>query len=158
MSARLKYPKKNYPFSDELCNFMDKEPDFYNSLKIVNTNNFIFIPIIITSHTPVNHPLYNDEIIGMWYYDKKNNGLNTFKQDFIVNKDSANKEFVSYTAKEIVKNYNSKYVQEIDNFFSKYGNNGKYYYNGSRWQHHYKDINKLPQELKAAATVLTSNF
>jgi hypothetical protein len=154
MSARLKYPKKNYPFSNELCEFMDKEPDFYNSLKIVNTNNFIFIPIIITSHTPVSHQHHNDEVIGMWYYDKNNN---TFKQDFIVNKDSANKEFVSYTAQDIVKRHNSNHVQIINKFFDEYGESGKYYHNGSRWQHHYKNINELPQELRKTATILTSN-
>jgi len=114
MNSRKKFPKKYYPFSDELCAFMDREVDFYNSLKISQPKRFVFVRIIFTSHTPAGHLLEKDEVIGMWYFDKNNA---KFKQDFIVNKNSDNKEFISYTAKKVVKKFCSRYVQEIDNFF-----------------------------------------
>lgn len=142
-NKRDSFPKEKYPFSDELCNFMDSNPDFYNSLKISRPERFVFIPIIFTSHTPSEHCLTKDEVIGMWYYDQKKT---KFKQDFIINKNKENKEFISYTAITEAKKYKSKYVQVINDFFEKYGKNGTYYHNGNKWQHHYRDIDDLPNE------------
>lgn len=157
MEARAIFPKKNYPFSDELCDFMDREQDFYGSLKISQPERFVFVPIIFTSHTPASHPLEKDEVIGMWYFDKEDA---KFKQDFIVNKNSESEIFISYTAKWVVEKFCSKYVQEIDNFFSEYGNNKSYYHDGNKWQHHYDNISDLPDEpsLKLLAQQLVNNF
>lgn len=129
------------PFSKELKEFMYKNKDFFNSLKLSKPDKFKYIPIVITSRTPNTHKLHNDEIIGMWYFDidKK-----IYKQDFIVNKEKSNCVFISYTAKKIVKQLNSSFVKCIDDFFIDYGEYKKFYHNEERWQHHYKNKRELP--------------
>lgn len=147
INARVLFPKKHYPFSDELCAFMTREPNFYNSLKISLPQRFIFIQCMIISRTPCGHQYSQDEVIGLWYFDKyRFNKTAQFKQDFIVNKTSMGREFVSYTAKHIVKRFPSKYVRAIGNFFLEYGNNGTYYHCGGKWSHHYNNLQDLPYE------------
>jgi len=145
MNSREKFPKDKYPFSDELCNFMDQHPEFFQSLKLAKPNRFVFIPIIFTSHLPVGHPKSADEVIGVWYLDKKSlkeNSKPLFKQDFIVNIGKSNHEFISYSAV----NKDGKYVRPIKEFFKNYGENGKFYHDGRRWQHWYNDTSDLPAE------------
>lgn len=136
---------------------MDKSPFFYNSLKLANTARFEFIPLIFITHTPYWHRMASDEIIGLWYLDKIN--LKTgrgpiFKQDFIVNIKTENTIFKSYAVKKYVDN---KTVFLMEDFFNKdYGENGKFYHDGKKWQHNYRDVNELPDEpnLKLLATML----
>lgn len=149
MPARQDYPPNRYPLSDELCLFMDNHPEFRNALKLSNTNRFLYIPFIFTSHPPINHPLTNDQVIGMWYIDIYNVNANRnpiFKQDFIVNVESTHTEFITYTTRPVVRHANSLYVRLIQDFYREYGANGQYYHNGNRWAHHYNTVNDLPDE------------
>lgn len=150
-SLLLKFLYKKYPFSDSLKNFMLTHSGFFQSLKLSSPNRFTSIPLIITSHTPMGHPRYQDEVIGMWYLDKsgqqcrRHRRICKFKQDFIVNLGTLNIEFVSYTENKSV----GKYVRPLSEFFKHYGNRGKFYHDGSEWQHHYGSIDELPSgELK----------
>lgn len=148
MMARNKFPKPEYPFSDELCNFLDAHPEFFNSLKLSKPGRFEFIKLIFTSHTTPPHPMCSDEVIGMWYYDKSkpicksHNCVCLFKQDFVVNKNHLNKEFVSYSTG----NNDGVFVKPIKEFFKLYGDGQNFYHDGSKWQHHYKDVIDLPDE------------
>lgn len=162
MDSRAKFPIKKYPFSDELCLFMDKNPKFFNSLKLANSKRFEFIPLIFTSHTPKLHPKSKDEVIGMWYLDKdkkkckEHNIVCLFKQDFVVNIGYKNKEFISYSTN----NNKGKYIKPIKVFFRLYGENGKYYHKGNQWQHHYRNVKDLPNEsrLKSFANKLIAKI
>jgi hypothetical protein len=145
MSFREKYPKKKYPFSDAICDFMDSNPPFHDSLKLANTTSFTFLPIILTSFLPDNHPLHSDEVLGFFYYDKKK-GL--FKQDFVVNKSNTGKVFYSYVDKKTKsKNSSCSFVCLIDDFFTTYGSGGKYYHRDHTkpWMHHYEEFDDLPE-------------
>lgn len=66
-----------------------------------------------------------------------------FKQDFIVNVGSLNKEFVLYTAD--TNGNETTYLKHINAFFSKYGKKG--HYNGTHWV----EFDKLPEEVKPRA-------
>jgi hypothetical protein len=146
MSHREKYPKEYFPFSDEICTFMDLHPCFHDSLKLAETGRFTFLRVILTSFLPHDHLLHNDEVIGLFYYDEEEK---LFKQDFIVNKNNEGKLFYSYVASCIKNKYHScDFVFLIDDFFETYGSEGKYYHrdnNKKPWMHHYKDINELPK-------------
>ena len=153
---RKKFPPSYYPFSDSLCDFMDKNPSFYNSLKLANSARFEFIPLIFISNTPHWHKNASDEVIGLWYLDKinlKSGRGPVFKQDFIINVDTENKVFKSYAVKKYVDN---KTVFVIDNFFKEYGENGAFYHGGKKWQHNYRDVSELPDEpnIRSLATIL----
>lgn len=139
-NMRTKYPEDKYPFSDELCNFMDQHPEFHDSLKLANPKRFKFIPVIILSHTPESHPLSSDQVIGLFYYDKK---TRIFKQDYIVNKDQGHVEFISYSASQ----NDGDYVKPIESFFDDYGNKGPFYHRSDlacKWEHHYSSVESLP--------------
>lgn len=153
---RKKFPPTYYPFSDALCDFMDKNPPFYNSLKLVNSTRFVLIPFIFISRTPYWHRKARDEVIGLWYLDKinlKSGRGPVFKQDFIININTENKSFKSYAVKEYVDN---KTVFLINSFFKDYGENGVFYHDGKKWQHDYRDVNELPDEpnLRLLGTIL----
>jgi hypothetical protein len=143
------FPHKEYQFSDWLCEFMDKEEDFFNSLKLSNPKRFILIPrVIILSHTVPPHPKYNDQVIGIFYYDRdpnlcrEHNRFCRFKQDYIINLNSANQEFISYSGFR----RKGRYGKPIVRFFAEYGNNGTFYHNGLQWHHHYQNVGDLPNE------------
>jgi hypothetical protein len=124
---------------------MDTHADFFNSLKLADNTRFKLIPIIAITHTPNSHQRNSDEIIGMFYCDTNNyraNRLPFFKQDYVVNIDSLNQEFISYSASQS----GGRYVRPLADFFSTYGNNGQFYHrNGTRpWEHHYNNANDLP--------------
>ena len=145
MSLRRQYPKNRYPLSDALCIFMDNHPEVYNTLKLSNETRFLFIPIIGLTYLPKEEFRSNDEVIGMFYLDKVNHKLNKtplFKQDFIVNQNSENRYYVSYSADK----NNGKYIKSLSEFFLIYGKNGKFYHrNGKKpWQHHYDYVIDLP--------------
>lgn len=152
MSLREKYPSEKYPFSDELCLFFDKHPEFYHSLKLYNEKRFVFIPLIFTSHLPSTEKEASDEVIGMWYFDKESIGDDSrpqFKQDFIINVNSENKQFHSYVDRNTCTNNPSPFVHLISDFFRKYGKNGCFYNRNhpKPWMHHYLNLEELPDEV-----------
>lgn len=145
MSYRKKYPKSEFPFSDEICSFMDSSQEFHDSLKLSNTERFLFLRIILTSSLPDGNPLSKDQVIGLFYFDRKSK---IFKQDFIVNKENKGREFYSYVDKSTKTKYaSSAFVRLIDDFFKDYGENGKYYHLSRKenpWMHHYRKFEELP--------------
>lgn len=140
-----------YPFSNGLRKFMYKSTGFFNSLKLSNRKRFEFIPLILTSSTPNTHNKSDDQVIGMWYVDKNNLNNDSqpiFKQDFIINLNSDDEKFVSYTSNCVIEDKNlsnDPSVKKIEKFFSIYGNEGKYYHkDNEKWEHHYSSIEDLP--------------
>lgn len=149
MTARQDYPANNYPFSSEMCLFIDNHPEFLRALKLSNTNRFQYIPLIFTSSTPNTHPLTKDQVIGMWYIDKNNYYAGRhpfFKQDFIINKNSLQIEYIVFASRAIMRRESSPYIKSIDDFFQDYGQGGQYYHNENRWDHYYNTVNDLPDE------------
>ena len=151
MLYRKKYPKDKFPFSDDLCEFMENHSEFYKSLKLYKSKRFIFIPVIGLSHLPASEGnLSNDEIIGMFYYDINKD---MFKQDYVVNVGGKNQKFISYTQRKIQEMGS---VFSIDTFYKKYGKHGKYYYKKGtvKYEHHYNNVEDLPnfRELKLWAS------
>lgn len=123
------------PFGEQLLEWCKKNPKFQQALKIVYSDKFLHLGGIITSYSP-NYP--DDEIIGIISYDyTRKNPL--FKQDFIVNKNSNNEEFVLFTRNPFG---SSKYVKDINEFFRTYGENG--FYKDS----HHLSFDDLPDEFK----------
>ena len=151
-NARQGYPSAKFPFSDELCTFVGANPAFAESLKLANPWSFSFFGYIDCSHTPETHPRHEDEVLGMWYLNKEyvcDREQPQFKQDFVVNVGKKNENFVSYTAKHITQRLNGPLVKPINDFFeTDYGDDGKYYHNGSRWQHHYYHVDDLPEPVR----------
>jgi hypothetical protein len=150
-SFRKRFPPDKYPFSDDLCNFIDAHPETEAALKLSSPGRFVTIPLIFTSGLPVSHPKAADEVIGIWYYDKNkpfcrlHKKACVFKQDFIVNVAQKGKEFIVYTANK----KSPPYVQPIDKFFKVYGSNGKFYHDKNKaWNHHYATVRDLPNELR----------
>ncbi|MBI2887516.1 MAG: hypothetical protein HYY02_09935 [Chloroflexi bacterium] len=157
MKSRERFPKDQYPFSDELCYWMESHPEFYRSLKLSNPGRFVFIPYMIISHLPDGHPRSNDQVLGMFYLDKGNlkKGKGAlFKQDFVVNVQSQGKEFVSYTRTKPC----GKFVQPINNFFQTYGSGGRYYHKGNAWPHDFADVDELPPELRDIASQFKTKY
>jgi hypothetical protein len=143
-SIKSYYDHDNYQLSDSLLDWIEKNKDFCNSLKLRHPRRFRKIPYLITSHTPPSHLFHRDEIIGLWYLDIKNyleQKKPFFKQDFVVNKNGNSQLFTSFAQRGFS---GGDYVEPVDIFFEKYGNNGKYYHKGKRWEHHYDDITDLP--------------
>ncbi len=121
--ARTRYPATAFPFSDDLCAFMDAHPAFEKSLKVAKPARFDLIPIAITSHLPHGYARSADEVIGFWYLDKKwllEGKPIQFKQDIVVNEGGIGKVFYSYAFKDIVKEANSKFVLLAQEFYDYY--------------------------------------
>ncbi len=125
------------PFSEELKNWCKLHPEFLVALKVINPERFVALGGIITSSSP-NYP--DDEIIGILVYD---NIRGIFKQDFIINKGRANREFFLYTRNP--GRLSSTYVKDINEFYSKYGK-GDYYINT-----HHLSFDNLPEEIRSRA-------
>jgi len=124
------------PFSEELVNWCKTHPEFLKALKNVHPERFISPAMIVTSY-----PASGDEIIGVYtYHHELKNPI--FKQDFIVNKDNANKEFILYTRNPAG---SSKYVKDIKEFFAKFG---KYGYTTTS---HHLTLSELPAQLQERA-------
>ncbi|MBI2669674.1 MAG: hypothetical protein HYX20_00790 [Candidatus Yanofskybacteria bacterium] len=160
---RTGYPAPHYPFSNTLLAFMANDNNFYSSLKLANSTRFQIIPVILTSHTVLPHPLSADQVIGIWYFDKVNfNTGNTpfFKQDFIINVGTRHTDYISYSAA----NSNGQSVKPIREFFRLYGSGTKFYNRNARhpqrWQHHYDNVINLPRsaELRAWAKKLRDEY
>ena len=101
------------PFSQEIIDWCRVYPEFQKGLKALASERFLHLGAIIITHPPGT----NDEVIGIYAYDYKNNPP-LFKQDFIVNVGETNKDFILYTGfpKGV---QNTKYVKHINDFFSK---------------------------------------
>ncbi len=133
------------PLSDALLKFIDSNSDFESSLKLSTYPRFIFIPRIILSY-----PLhFDDEIIGMFYFDTQER---FFKQDYVVNVDFKHKNFISYSRMSNSITENDR-VKGIDAFFGKYGKwdgqKGEFYCRDNHtkpWMHHYSRIDELPDD------------
>lgn len=121
------------PFSEELVGWCKKHPKFLAALKNVYPEKFISPAMIVTSY-----PQSGDEIIGIYTYHHEIKDT-IFKQDFIVNKNNSNQEFVLYTRNPAG---SSKYVKDIKEFFDKYG---KFGYNTKL---HHITLEELPEELQ----------
>lgn len=127
------------PFSVSLKKFCEVHPEFKNALKFIYFNRFIALQAIFTSSSPY---YSKDQVIGIPVYDY---GLKKplFKQDFIINRDGTNTEFVLYTG--LSSAVDNKYVKHVNEFLAFYGR-GKYYINAHRPR--YEDF---PPELKERA-------
>ncbi len=127
------------PFSKELKEVCFNDVDFSKALKINNPHKFVSLGAVVISYPPL-HP--NDQIIGFYTYDYNAN-IPKFKQDFIVNIDSKNKEFILYTRRP--KGITSKRIKDINEFFTKYSQ-GKYYI-----ESHHPKFDELPEVIKPRA-------
>src|SRR3989344_7524964 len=108
------------PLRQEILDWCKTHPEFQKGLKALASERFLHIGTIMITHPPGT----NDEVIGIYAYDYKNNP-SLFKQDFIVDVEGVHKEFILYTGfpKET---QSTKYVKHINDFFLKYGKNGNY--------------------------------
>lgn len=124
------------PFSEELVNWCKTHSKFLKALKNVHPEKFVSPAMIVVSYPPT-----GDEIIGVYtyHYDIKKP---IFKQDFIVNKDNANKKFILYTRNPMG---SSKYVKDIKEFFLEFGKHGY-----TTISHHLK-LTELPVQLQQRA-------
>lgn len=115
VNSKSKY--NGLPLSDARHDFMDCHPEFERSLKLYNQARFVPIPFMFLTRTPDGTPHERDQVIGMLYVDKEN--LNAgrkplFKQDFVVNVESEDKKFISYTDPQLQV---PPYVRPIEEFF-----------------------------------------
>lgn len=123
------------PYPQELKKICRINPDFKKALKNSNPKRFISLGAIVTSLCPL---IPEDEIIGFFTYDCKEK---IFKQDFIVNKNSENKEFILYTRFSGVNK--SKNIKDIRDFFQKYPTYSK--------NCHHLNFEELPNNIKPRA-------
>lgn len=108
------------PFREEILYWCKTHQEFKNNLKALVSRRFLPLGVITISYPSGT----NDEVIGIYAYDYKNNPP-LFKQDFIVDVGMTHKEFVLYTG--FPKGTQStKDVKHIKEFFIKYGQDGNY--------------------------------
>jgi len=107
------------PFSDELIKWCKNNEPFFKGLKNIYVEKFLSLGAIVTSY-PKNS---NDQVIGLYTYDYQRN-VPLFKQDFIVNINNLNNEFILYTRNK--KYGSSRYVKDINAFYKLYGKNSDY--------------------------------
>jgi hypothetical protein len=127
------------PFSSELVDWCKNHKAFMNALKIIYCEKYISLGAIVTSFSP-DYP--NDEVIGIYVYDYQRK-FPLFKQDFIINKNRLNNEFILFTRNNKVGC--SKYVKDINEFYSTYGKNNYYV------KSHHLSFEELPNEIKQRA-------
>lgn len=127
------------PFSDGLKQWCRDHPEFTKALKIIYPERFITLQAVSTSYTD-NSPA--DEVIGVYAVDY---GVKSprYKQDFVINLDKRDTDFVLYTGRP--GENQGKYVKHIKEFFMTYGKNGHYA------DTHWPTFEQLPEELKPRA-------
>lgn len=125
------------PYSPGLKAIIKKDSGFAEALKVNNPSRFVSVGAIMITRSPL---VPKDKIIGFYVYDYK---LDKFKQDFIVDIEAKDKEFVLYTR---FKGVSSERVRDIKEFFKKYGKD--LYYLGL--VHHLK-FKDLPDSIKPNA-------
>ncbi len=108
------------PLRQEILDWCKVYPEFQKDLKALASERFLHIGAVMITHPPGT----NDEAIGIYTYDYKNN-LPLFKQDFIIDVGRAHKEFILYTGFP-KGTQNTQYVKHINDFLSKYGKSGNY--------------------------------
>ncbi len=108
------------PFREEILAWCKLHQEFKRGLKVLASERFLHLGTVVVSYPPGT----NDEVVGMYAYDYKNNPP-LFKQDFIVDVGLAHKEFILYTGFS-KGTQSTKYVKHINDFFSKYEKNGNY--------------------------------
>lgn len=106
------------PFSDQIIAWCHAHPEFKEALKVTNPDRFYPLGMVTVTKTK-NVP--NDKVIGFMAYDMD---AKIFKQDFIVDVDSKEREFILYT-RHPQRQY-GKCVRDINDFYSRYGKNGDY--------------------------------
>lgn len=133
---------ESMPFSNELIAWAAKKPEFAEALKVIYPDNFLTLQAISITYPPSKT---NDQVLGVFAYDRK---LKKFKQDFIVNVANEHKEFILYTALPGKNPNYTKYVQHINGFFGKYGDNGNYA------NTHHPTYEQLPPEILERADLV----
>ncbi len=106
------------PFSDQIIAWCHAHSDFKEALKVTNPDRFYPLGMVTVTYTK-NVP--GDKVIGFMAYDMD---AGIFKQDFIVDVGSKEREFVLYT-RHPQRRYNW-YVRDIKEFYARYGKNGDY--------------------------------
>ncbi|OGB62610.1 hypothetical protein A2X44_04490 [candidate division CPR3 bacterium GWF2_35_18] len=127
------------PFSSGIRHWLKKHPDFFAALKIIYPKRFIALLAIVISYSKL---VPKDKIIGIFAYDYLSRP-ERFKQDFIVDINNKDQEFILYTRLPN-RNY-GKYVKDINEFFNKYSK-GIYYKDS-----HHISFQDIPEELKPRA-------
>lgn len=130
---------KMMPFSDPIIKWCIDHPEFRDALKIIYPDRFITLQAIVISYSPYKP---KDQVLGIFAYDYQKN-QNKFKQDFIVNSESKNEKFTLYT--RLSKRNYSKYVRDINEFYSSYAK-GTHYADT-----HHPKLEDLPPELQERA-------
>lgn len=106
------------PFSDNIVAWCHAHPEFKEALKVTNPDRFYPLGMVTVTKTK-NVP--NDKVIGFMAYDME---AKIFKQDFIVDLNGKEREFVLYT-RHPQRQYGRR-VRDINDFYARYGKNGDY--------------------------------
>lgn len=133
---------ESMPFSPELIEWCNSNPDMTTALKIIYPDNFLTLQAISITYPPNQN---KDQVLGIFAYDRKSK---KFKQDFIVNKSNQNKEFILYTKLPGKSPKYTKNVQHINSFFSIYGKTGDYA------NTHHPTYQQLPNEIQERADLV----
>ena len=124
------------PFSKELVAWCKSYPEFSRTLKIVYPEKFITLGAIVTSHCSYKP---EDQVIGIYTYAYKMKRP-IFKQDFVINKGSLNRQFILYTRFP----NKSKIIKDISEFYKTYGQDNNYL------NTHHLVFDQLPDKVKPA--------
>lgn len=106
------------PFSDQIIAWCHAHPEFKEALKVTSPDRFYPLGMVTITYTK-NVP--GDKVIGFMAYDMD---AGIFKQDFIIDVGSKEREFVLYT-RHPQRRYN-RHVRDIKEFYARYGKNGDY--------------------------------
>jgi hypothetical protein len=106
------------PFSDQIIAWCHDHPEFKQALKVTNPDRFYPLGMVTVTKTK-NVP--EDKVIGFVAYDMD---AQIFKQDFVVDVGSKEREFVLYT-RHPQRKYD-RHVRDINDFYARYGKNGDY--------------------------------
>jgi hypothetical protein len=135
-----------YPFSSDIIRSIDDYPEFKQSLKLYNSERFYTLHTVIIS-APTHLP--NDEVVGIFYYDKHRK---IFVQDFIVKQEG--KIIIHYKKR----GGNNKAVKNIKDFELRYCVQNQYRKPNGDLEHHYSSANELPDPLQNEAKKLLSTL
>lgn len=124
------------PFSKELVSWCKAYPDFAKALKIIYPEKFLTLGAVATSFCSYNPA---DEVIGIYAYAYRMKRP-IFKQDFVINKENLNKEFVLYTRFPSKSNM----IKDISEFYKTYGQDNNYF------NTHHLTFDQLPGKVKPA--------
>lgn len=126
------------PFSDDLKNWIKKNPKFLKALKVVYPQKYVTLQAVSISYPPG----FDDEAIGVYTFAYRLQRPK-FNQDFIVNLGHRDTEFVLYTGGP--GSNQGKHVRHINEFFRTYGVDGRYA------KTHHPTFKELPAEMHERA-------